>query len=172
MERDLFQQLAKIAEGVFREQVVVACQAVGHSPQVAEFGDDQDLRKRERHPLAELIRSADGIAEPDVDPVVLQRRQAIRHRQRPHMGKLKRRRLHDLFPDPVLHPDLDQARGFRLGGAERRLVEEAEGLRHGQRHRLRAEAHRPAAAGQGKRTGRSCKKPGAHFLRTHRKQFH
>ena len=156
MQRDVFQEVAKIGECVFRQHVVVAGEPVRSLSQCAHFGDHHDLRQCKRDSLTQLIRSVDHIAEPAVDPVGLQLRRTLRYRQRVQVGQLERRRLSDLPLDPVVNADVDKLSGFRFGGAEGRLIEETPGLGHGHRRRRRGRGRSRRRAGAGRPAAATC----------------
>jgi hypothetical protein len=100
--------------------------------QVAQVGDDEDLRQRKRHALAQLVRGADGVAQPGVDAqaaVVGVRQQAA---QGVEPGLMAGGRHGQLRVDPGL-----RAQGHDLGdvsarGAEAGLVEQPHRFTRGQ----------------------------------------
>ena len=89
MQRDCFEEFAKIAEGVCDQQVVVAGHGVRHYKQRADVGNHHDLRKRERDSLAQLIRPLNHIAQPAIDAIRLQLKHEFGPRLRLHVGQLK-----------------------------------------------------------------------------------
>ena len=134
VQGDVFDQLAEVTERAAGEQVVVVRGRKRHLEQLAVLRDDHDLRKREGDALAQLIGSAHRMLEPDVLARVVQQPGTLRDGVFGlHHGQLQRRRDRHLFVDPACIglarvTERDQPVDLRARRAERRLVQEAEGL--------------------------------------------
>ena len=132
MQGHLLHEVREVSEGVSHQDIVVVRQPIGHLPQPAKLRHHHDLREGERDALSKLVGPVERIAKPDIEPVAVQLRQAIRFRQGPQIGQLKRCRLPHLSVDPGFHAKIDD--GFRILDccAKGGLVEQSKRLHLGE----------------------------------------
>ena len=124
--RDAFEQRAVVAERMLAEQVDIVRETVGGGSDRPTFGRyDDDLRQRELHSLAQLVRRGDRLLPERVlheDEIAAEQQRVV---VRLYVGQMRNLRKRELLVDPAGIAECLHAGDVRVSRTEARLHQEA-----------------------------------------------